>query len=180
MWVYVVVSTPCGVTEAVARAVARTVNWSYEHCTRSANDVDPNEIRTPALVFLGAPTHKREIGASLHQFLDRMPDRVLSQCLFAPFDTRFPDSPIVTGSAARHLQHAVEYRGGRNLVPAESFFVLRPEGPPRQGEVERARAWASGVIAAAVRELRDVEVRPGMLSTSAPLTWEQMPIAVPS
>jgi hypothetical protein len=180
MWVYVVIASPCGVTDSVARAVARAVDWSYEHHARPANEVDPVEIRTPAVVFLGGPTHRREMGESLHVFLDRMPDRILTQCLFAAFDTRFHDSPIVTGSSARHIQRAIEGRGGRNLVPGESFFIIRRDGPLRAGEVERARMWASGVIASAVRELHDIEVRPGTLTTSAPPSWEEVLVAVPS
>jgi hypothetical protein len=180
MWVYVVIASPCGVTDTVACAVARAVDWSYEHCARPANLVDPVEIRTPSVIFLGGPTHRREMGESLRAFVDRMPDRMLSQCLFAAFDTRFHDSPIVTGSSARHIQRAVEARGGRNLVPGESFFVIRRDGPLREGEVERARTWASGVIAAAVRELHDVEVRPGTLATSPPHTWVDAMAVAPS
>lgn len=180
MWVYVVIASPCGVTDCVARAVARAVDWSYEHSARFANAVDPVEIRTPSLIFLGGPTHRREMGESLRLFVDRMPDRMVSQCLFAAFDTRFHDSPIVTGSSARHIQRAVEARGGRNLVPGESFFVIRRDGPLREGEVERARTWASGVIASAVRELHDVEVRPGTLSTPAPQTWVDAMVVAPS
>ncbi len=180
MWVYVVIASPCGVTDTVARAVARAVDWSYEHHARPANEVDPSEIRTPSVVFLGGPTHRREMGESLRGFLDHMPDRMLSQCLFAAFDTRFHDSPIVTGSSARHIQRAIEGRGGRNLVPGESFFVIRRDGPLREGEVERARMWASGVIASAVRELHDVEVRPGTLTTSAPHSWVEALVAAPS
>ncbi|MGA8710721.1 MAG: hypothetical protein ACLP8Y_03540 [Thermoplasmata archaeon] len=180
MWVYVVIASPCGVTDSVARAVARAVDWSYEHHARPADEVDPVEIRFPAVVFLGGPTHRREMGESLRVFLDRMPDRLVSQCLFAAFDTRFHDSPIVTGSSARHIQRAIECRGGRNLVPGESFFVVRRDGPLRTGEVERARMWASGVIASAVRELHDIEVRPGTLTTSSPPSWEEAFIAAPS
>ena len=180
MWVYVVIASPCGVTDSVARAVARAVDWSYENHARPANEVDPGEIRTPSVVFLGGPTHRREMGESLRNFLDHMPDRMISQCLFAAFDTRFHDSPIVTGSSARHIQRAVESRGGRNLVPGESFFVIRRDGPLREGEVERARMWASAVIASAVRELHDVEVRPGTLSSSAPHTWVESLVSVPS
>jgi len=178
--VYVVIASPCGVTDTVARAVARAVDWSYEHSARSACDVDPVEIRTPSVVFLGGPTHRREMGESLRSFVDRMPDRLIAQCLFAAFDTRFHDSPIVTGSSARHIQRAVEARGGRNLVPGESFFVIRRDGPLREGEVERARVWASSVIASAVRELHDVEVRPGSLSTPGPHTWVDALAPVPS
>ena len=65
MWVYVVVASPCGVTDTVARAVARAVDWSYEHHACPANVVDPAEIRTPSVVFLGGPTHRREMGESL-------------------------------------------------------------------------------------------------------------------
>jgi len=173
MWVYVITASPCGVTETVACAVARAVNWSYEHRVRAADEADPSEIRTPAVVFLGGPTHRREMGQSLRGFLDRMPDRILTQCLFAAFDTRFHDSPIVTGSSARHIQRAIEARGGRNLVPGESFFTTRRDGPLRLGEPERARVWASTVISAAVRDLHDVEVRPGSLTSSAAPTWEE-------
>jgi len=178
MWVYVITASPCGVTETVAGAVARAVNWSYEHRVRPADEVDPVEIRLPAVIFLGGPTHRREMGQSLREFLDRMPDRVVAQSLFAAFDTRFHDSPIVTGSSARHIQRAIEARGGRNIVPGESFFTIRRDGPLRLGEPERARVWASTVISSAVRELHDVEVRPGVLTTTAAPSWEEAMVVV--
>lgn len=177
---YVVLASPCGVTDTAARAVSRAVDWSYERNARPANQVDPSQIRVPAVVFLGGPTHRREMGESLKVFLDRMPDRMVAQCLFAAFDTRFHDSPIVTGSSARHIQRAVEARGGRNLVPGESFFTVRRDGPLREGELERARIWASNVIAAAVRELHDIEVRPGALTPAGPPSWEELLVPVSS
>jgi hypothetical protein len=39
-------------------------------------------------------------------------------------------------------------RGGKLAVPPEGFIVEASEGPLREGELERAAAWAKTIIGA--------------------------------
>ncbi|MGZ4179084.1 MAG: flavodoxin family protein [Solirubrobacteraceae bacterium] len=60
----------------------------------------------------------------------------------AAFDTRLDKSPRITGAAARGIARRLR-RLGIDVVAAESFLVEDTEGPPKAGELERARAWGA-------------------------------------
>lgn len=64
----------------------------------------------------------------------------------AAFDTRFAKPRWVTGSAARGVAARLA-RLGYRVVATESFFVTGTQGPLRDGETERARAWAARLAA---------------------------------
>lgn len=66
----------------------------------------------------------------------------------AAFDTRFERSLFVTGSAARGIAKRLEHRGFELAAPPESFFVEESEGPLKEGELERAAAWAGSLVPA--------------------------------
>jgi flavodoxin I len=55
----------------------------------------------------------------------------------------------VIGYAAPKIAKSLIAKGGRQVAPPEGFIVLDKEGPLRDGELERAAAWARDVVAAA-------------------------------
>jgi hypothetical protein len=65
----------------------------------------------------------------------------------ATFDTRM-SSPRLPGSAAHAAERRLRRLGCRIIAPAESFFVTGTKGPLRDGELVRARAWATQFTAA--------------------------------
>jgi hypothetical protein len=74
----------------------------------------------------------------------------------AVFDTRARHR--LPGTAADALARRLVRRGARLVVPPEGFVVRGVSGPLRDGELARATAWATDVLAAA----RDVHPpRPG-------------------
>ena len=52
----------------------------------------------------------------------------------------------LTGSAARGVARRLRKRG-YSVVGTESYLVDDSEGPLHPGEVDRARAWAAGLVA---------------------------------
>jgi len=122
---------------------------------------------TPDLLIIGGPTHmhglatKRsrrvaaataqedgrshlEAGATIEPGL-RMWLHDLSPAAAhhaAAFDTRLDKSPRISGAAARGIARRLR-RLGIDVVAAESFLVEDTEGPPKAGELERARAWGA-------------------------------------
>ena len=60
----------------------------------------------------------------------------------AAFDTRFDKPAFLTGSAAKGIAKRLRQRGFELVAEPESFFVLGTEGPLKDGELERAAAWA--------------------------------------
>jgi flavodoxin len=171
--VYVVFGSHSGSTIRIARSIASAVDWSNAYEARPAAEVDPREIQGPGIVFVGSASGGSELDRSIRSFLDRIPDRTMYSVYWEAFDTRSQPAPCVAGSAVRRLRRAIEHRGGRLLLPPESFYVGQTESAIPHAEVDRARAWGSSVIAAAVREFHDHEVRAGTFSgASARPVWE--------
>jgi flavodoxin len=162
--VYVVFGSQSGATVRIARSIASAVDWSNEYGARPAAEVDAREIQVPGVVFVGYPSGGSELDRSIRAFLDRIPDRTMYAVYWAAFDTRSQPVLCVAGSAVRRLRRAIEHRGGRLLLPPESFYVGPAENTIPHAELDRARAWGSSVIAAAVKEFHDLEVRAGTFS----------------
>jgi len=172
VWVYVVFGSHSGQTVRIARSIASAVDWSNEYEAREAAEVDPREVQGPGVVFVGYPSGGPELDRSLRAFLDRIPDRTMYSVFWAVFDTRSQPVRSVAGSAVRRLRRAIEHRGGRLLLPPESFYVGQTENGIPHTEVDRARTWGASVIAAAVKEFHDHEVRAGTFSgTSSRPMW---------
>lgn len=180
MWVYVVFGSHSDSAVRIARSIASSVEWSNEYEARHASGVDPAEIHGPGVVFLGYPSGGSELDKAIRSFLDRMPERTMYSVLWAVFDTRHEIEPLVAGSAIRRLRRAIEHRGGRLLLPPESFYVGTYDGHVPHGEVERARAWAAAAIATAVKVYRDTNVRAGFLSGGSSRPDWEVGLAVPS
>ncbi len=164
MWVYVVYGARSDSTAQAARSIARAVSWSNEDEARPAAVVNPEEIRTPALVFLGCAAGGSELDRTIRRFLDRLPRSTWYGTSFAVFDTRPDAVPRVAGSGVRRLRRAVVHRGGRLVAPGQSFFAPPNNGGVAEDELDRARAWAATVIALGARFFRAQEVRSGVLS----------------
>lgn len=164
MRVYVVYGSHSVSTARIARSIASAVNWSNEYEAHPAGEVDPREIEGPGVVFVGSPFGGSELDRSIRAFLDRIADRTMYAVYWEAFETRTQPVPCVAGSAVRRLRRAIEHRGGRLLLPPESFYVGPDENAMPRSEVDRARLWSSSVIATAVKESHDPEVRAGVFS----------------
>ena len=61
----------------------------------------------------------------------------------AAFDTRLPSR--LAGGAARSAARELRKHGYQLATKAEGFVVTGTEGPLRDGELDRARAWGAGL-----------------------------------
>jgi len=159
MTVLVIYESMYGNTETIARAIADAFGPQAgvrlfevsEAPVELADDVD--------LVVVGAPTHAHGLsrprsradaakekpvisaaaGAREWVAAVRSPGRRLA---VATFDTRFDKPRWLTGSAAVSIGKLLRRRGFTMQRPPQSFFVEHTLGPLRDGEPDRARAWA--------------------------------------
>ena len=141
-------------TEAVARAIAN----SSEGKLVRAGDGGVHALTGVELLMVGAPTQGGRPTPAIQAFLSALPANALDGIAVAAFDTRF--DPASQGIGLRTLMKVIGYaapkiaksliaKGGRQVAPPEGFIVLDKEGPLRDGEMERAAAWARGVVAVA-------------------------------
>ena len=159
-----------GNTRAVAEAVADGLGGDWTTTVRSVHEAGavPDDVD---LLLVGGPTHmhglstalSRSMAASaakedagklapgatedpgLRSWLRDLPRRSGAQA--AAFDTRGDARAAVTGSAARGIARRLRHHG-YDVVGIESFLVADAEGPLEEGELDRARAWAAGLVAA--------------------------------
>jgi hypothetical protein len=144
-----------GNTEAVARAVADGAAPLGQVTLARFGEVPSGGAEEADLVVLGGPTHgwgmtkpgsrKRPdaegYGVGAREWLEGQGQA--GGRVAAAFDTRFDKPRWLTGSAALRIARRLRRSGYRLLLPPESFFVLHTEGPLRNGEEDRARAWGA-------------------------------------
>jgi flavodoxin I len=104
------------------------------------------------LLVVGAPTHGANPSPDMQGFLDQIQAPALEGVKVAGFDTRLTDTRLAYrlilrfGTAAPKIAKALKEKGGTPVGEPAGFFVMGGEGPLRDGEVERAAAWAKGLV----------------------------------
>ncbi|MCU0521373.1 MAG: nitric oxide synthase [Anaerolineae bacterium] len=109
------------------------------------------------LLVVGSPTRAFRATPATMAWIKALPANALSGVKVAGFDTRI--SPEDTGSAilktmvklfgyaAKPILGALTKKGGQMSAPDEGFIVKASEGPLKDGELERAAAWAAKLAA---------------------------------
>jgi flavodoxin len=146
-----------GNTEMVARAVAEVLSTAGPVRTLRVSEVEAGHLEGVTLLVVGSPGQAFGASPGLQAWLARLPPGRCEGVLVAAFDTRIDATSIRNPIAAflarrsRVAAAVVEKRllqlGGSPAGPAEGFFVVQKTGPLREGETDRARAWARALLA---------------------------------
>lgn len=100
------------------------------------------------LLLIGAPTEGHGVPKDMAAFLDGLTADAVAGVAAAAFDTRVAWPRFLSGSAATGIEQRLREAGARIVSPAESFIVsTAPELKP--GEIDRATAWVTGLVAIA-------------------------------
>ncbi|MFO7575865.1 MAG: flavodoxin family protein [Bacteroidales bacterium] len=140
-----------GNTEKIAAAIAEGI----ENCRAGVlhvKDADPEKLSGLSLMIVGSPTRKFRPTAEIVKFLDSIPEGLIQDIAVAAFDTRIASEDIkkkffrfivdTGGYAANPIADKLRKKGGILVLPPEGFFVESEKGPLKEGESERASAWA--------------------------------------
>lgn len=134
-----------GNTEKIARAIGDAVGGDV-HVLR-VGEVDPSGLPTLDLLIVGSPTHGGRPSPPMREFLDKVQAPALQGVNVAAFDTRHSSRfTVIFGYAAGRIAGSLKNRGGTLIVSPEGFLVTGTEGPLKEGELERAAAWAKGIV----------------------------------
>ena len=142
----VVYDSQYGNTERIAQVIADTLG---EFGAARAVGLDPGqgiELEGVDMVIVGCPTQGWKPTPTIQSFLEELSSEELRSLAVTCFDTRFRLPRLMTGSAARVIARTLQEKGVSLLLPPESFFVKGTEGPLRDGELDRAAAWARMLI----------------------------------
>ena len=135
-----------GNTEKIARAIAEAITPSNEVKVLGAGEADPSELESTDLLIVGSPTHAGRPTPAVQEFLNKVTQQSVKDIKAATFDTRVTSKfAKIFGNAAGRMSGQLTKKGGVLIVPAEGFFVTGTKGPLKEGELERAAAWAKGI-----------------------------------
>jgi flavodoxin len=134
-----------GNTKMIAEAIGEALLGEVEvlHVSEAA----PSGLHVYDLLVVGAPTHGAKPSPDMQAFLDQIGARGLAGVKVAAFDTRMTVRLITMfGTAAPKIAKALQEKGGAQVGKPVGVFVKGGEGPLKEGEVERAAAWAKALV----------------------------------
>jgi flavodoxin len=140
----VVYDSVYGHTKTIAQTVGDAIPGEVE--VLHAKEAKASELGAYDLLIVGAPTHGARPSPDAKAFLDEIQPFALKGVNVAAFDTRMTNKFITLfGVAAPKIAKALKEQGGTLVGSPAGFFVTGGEGPLKEGEVERAAAWAKGL-----------------------------------
>lgn len=163
MSVLIVHESLFGNTEQLATAVAAGLGGPDHVTTVAAADAPDHIPDDVALLLVAGPTHAFSMtrpgtradavtkgarpdraGTGIREWIERVEPR--PELSVVTFDTRV-HVKLVPGSAAKSAARALRARGFARTRRGETFWVEDTDGPLRDGELERARAWGESLLA---------------------------------
>ena len=144
-----------GNTEKVAQAMGDALASRMDAVVVKVGEIDPDQVTDAQILIVGSPTRAFSPTPNTRSFLKQIPGNGLEGVKVAAFDTRVSlddvDSAILNvfvklfGYAAKPIAKRLQRRGGNLVLEPEGFIVNGTEGPMKEGELERAAAWARQV-----------------------------------
>lgn len=141
----VVYDSVYGNTEQVARAIGGAIEGDV--VVLKAAEAGPAVLEGIDLLLIGAPTQGGRPTVPVQEFLKKISGADVKDKNVAAFDTRIPAKWVtIFGYAAGKIAKDLQKKGANLVLDPEPFFVKGTKGPLRDGELERAAAWAKDVI----------------------------------
>lgn len=154
MKILVVYDSYFGNTEQVAQAIGGALG--DDAAVKRPGEVEADEFSELDFLIVGSPTRAFRPSDTIKDFLKKIPPGGLKGVKVASFDTRIAKedtgNPVlrfmigIFGYAAKPIGDKLARKGGEPVGEAAGFLVLDTEGPLKDGELERAAAWAGSLI----------------------------------
>jgi len=140
----VIYDSAFGNTEQIAQAIGKALQGEVKVVRPESLNLFTG--KTPDLLIIGSPTQGGKALKAIQELLSTMPESFVKGTNVAAFDTRVTSKWVgIFGFAAPKIASSMERKGGKLVMPAEGFFVKASKGPLKEGELERAGAWAKVV-----------------------------------
>jgi len=141
----VVYDSVYGNTEEIARAIGGAITGDGK--VLHAGEASPSELEGVDLLIVGAPTQGGRPTPAMQGFLKRVTEPAVKGMNVSTFDTRISAKWVgIFGYAAGKIARNLTKKGGNLVLNPEPFYVKGTEGPLKEGELERAAAWAQEVV----------------------------------
>ena len=130
-----------GNTESIAKAIRAGMDGDVN--IQRASAVTTDQLEGIDLLVIGTPTHGGRPTPDVQSLLNKIPATSFKGVKIAAFDTRNSGRFVrIFGFAAERVSDQLISKGGTAAAPPEGFFVKGRTGPLKDGELERATAWA--------------------------------------
>ena len=143
-----------GNTKKIAEAIQEGLNNKHDSGLINVKEFKKGDIENIQILVLGSPTHGGRYSEPVKAFFTTLPDNSLKGIKASSFDTSIPVDDKgwfmrllikMFGYAAPRIAKELSKKGA-SIISSETFWVLDREGPLKDGETERARAWAAGLL----------------------------------
>jgi flavodoxin I len=142
----IVYDTTHGNTEKIAKAIAAALGGAAR--VTHIRDSNAEALGKAELLVVASPTLGGRPSEPMLSFLSRVPIGSLRNVKVAAVDTRLKAKWVkVFGYAAEKIAARLAQCGGTPAAPPEGFLVKGAKGPLLDQELERAAAWAKGLLA---------------------------------
>lgn len=123
-----------GNTKKIAEVIADTLGGT----AKSVNDFKTNDLTGVDLLVVGSPINAWRATPKIRSFLENLQVKNMNA---AAFDTRI--KIFCSGNAAKRIGKSLVDAGAELITPPLAFYVKDKEGPLVEGEIEKAKSWAS-------------------------------------
>ena len=155
MKILVVYDSVFGNTEKIAHSMGEALSLHGEATTIKVSNLQLAQLSGVELLIVGSPTRGFRPTEGISRFLKGLAVNHIQGVKVAAFDTRLGMGDIgsillrtfvkLGGYAAKPIGDQLKKWGGVMVLPPEGFLVKASEGPLKDGEIERAAAWARQV-----------------------------------
>ena len=146
MRVIIVYDSLHGNTQKIAEAMGAAIG--ADAAVHRVGSLDNSDMLSADIVVVGSPTHGGRPTPAVQEMLSRLTG--LKGKRAAAFDTRLGGRMVkLFGYAAPRAHDLLKEKGAAMVAPPEGFVVMKTVGPLRDGEIERAAAWAKALVSAA-------------------------------
>lgn len=136
-----------GNTKTIAQAIGEAIPGEVE--VLQVGQMNAGDLETVDLLIIGTPTHGALPTEAVQGLVERLGPPAREGAKVATFDTRLTWWFLERwgGFAAPKMADALEKKGW-TLAGAPGGFYVRGlrKGPLKRGEVDRAAAWARGLV----------------------------------
>lgn len=139
-----------GNTQKVAEVIADTLMQAGDARAISVDELTASSLEEVDLLVVGSPTHSWTLPRAVREVLKKISYGGLGGKSVTAFDTSIQMwGPVKLFAASHRLWVMLRILGGKPLVPPETFLVEKSARSTmtkrvnlRNGEIERAKAWA--------------------------------------
>ncbi|MBI5037795.1 MAG: flavodoxin domain-containing protein [Candidatus Kerfeldbacteria bacterium] len=142
MKVVLVYDSVFGNTSKIAHAIYGALGKTAKII--KAWEFQPAMIQSADLVVMGSPINVWRPTKNMLEVFVKLKGVDLSGIAVATFDSRY--DKWWAGTACTRIAHELQSHGAELIAKPEHFIVLGHEGPLRNGEEERAKAWGASLI----------------------------------